>query len=300
MTMTHLRYAVVISQSISIKEAAKKLFISQPGLSASMKELEEELGFLLFDRNNRGIHVTAEGAEFLGYAKQVLGQFDLLEKRYTAKETQRSLFSVSMQHYVFAVHAFIETVKQFPTVHYYFAVYETKTDEVLKDVRDSKSEIGIISYSKSNERILRKIFQEYQLVFHPLMRREAYIYLWKGHPLAEKVELSLEELSEYPCISFEQGNQSDFHLQEEALGFYNYERTIKTNDRATSMEILAGLNGYAVGTGIASTSVLSGELVSIKLKEEDPLTIGYILRAKCRLSPIAQKYIEELTTYKEI
>ena len=300
MTMTHLRYAVVISQSISIKEAAKKLFISQPGLSASMKELEEELGFLLFDRNNRGIHVTAEGAEFLGYAKQVLGQFDLLEKRYTAKETQRSLFSVSMQHYVFAVHAFIETVKQFPTVHYDFAVYETKTDEVLKDVRDSKSEIGIISYSKSNERILRKIFQEYQLVFHPLMKREAYIYLWKGHPLAEKVELSLEELSEYPCISFEQGNQSDFHLQEEALGFYNYERTIKTNDRATSMEILAGLNGYAVGTGIASTSVLSGELVSIKLKEEDPLTIGYILRAKCRLSPIAQKYIEELTTYKEI
>ena len=300
MTMTHLRYAVVISQSISIKQAAKKLFISQPGLSASMKELEEELGFLLFDRNNRGIHVTAEGAEFLGYAKQVLGQFDLLEKRYTAKETQRSLFSVSMQHYVFAVHAFIETVKQFPTVHYDFAVYETKTDEVLKDVRDSKSEIGIISYSKSNEKILRKIFQEYQLVFHPLMKREAYIYLWKGHPLAEKVELSLEELSEYPCISFEQGNQSDFHLQEEALGFYNYERTIKTNDRATSMEILAGLNGYAVGTGIASTSVLSGELVSIKLKEEDPLTIGYILRAECRLSPIAQKYIEELATYKEI
>ena len=300
MTMTHLRYAVVISQSISIREAAKKLYISQPGLSASIKELEEELGFLLFDRNNRGIHITTEGAEFLGYAKQVLGQFELLENRYTAKETQRSLFSVSMQHYVFAVHAFIETVKQFPTVHYDFAVYETKTDEVLKDVRDSKSEIGIISYSKSNEKILRKIFQEYQLVFHPLMRREAYIYLWKGHPLAEKTELSLDELSAYPCISFEQGNQSDFHLQEEALGFYNYERTIKTNDRATSMEILAGLNGYAVGTGIASSSVLSNELVSIKLKEEDPLTIGYILRTGYRLSPIAQKYIEELTTYKEI
>lgn len=300
MTMTQLRYAVVLSQSISIKEAAKKLFISQPGLSAAMKELEEELGFLLFDRNNRGIHVTTEGAEFLGYAKQVLGQFELLEKRYTTNEKQRSLFSVSMQHYVFAVHAFIETVKQFPKVQYDFSVYETKTYEVLRDVRDAKSEIGILSYSKSNEKIVRKILKEYQLVFHPLMQREAYIYLWKGHPLAEKEELSLGELSEYPCISFEQDNQSEFHLQEEALGFYNYERTIKTNDRATSMEILAGLNGYTVGTGIASSSVLSSELVSIKLKEEDPLTIGYILRKGGNLSPIAKQYIEELTTYKEI
>lgn len=300
MTMTQLKYAIVLSQSTSIKEAAKKLSISQPGLSASMKELEEELGFQLFDRNNRGIHVTTEGTEFLGYAKQVLGQFELLEKRYTLKEQQRSLFSVSMQHYVFAVHAFIETAKQFPNLQYDFSVYETKTYEVIKDVRDLKSEIGILAYSKTNEKILKNVLKEYQLVFHPLMQREAYIYLWKGHPLAEKEELSLTELSEYPCISFEQDNQSGFHLQEEALGFYNYERTIKTNDRATSMEILAGLNGYAVGTGIASSSVLSGELVSIKLKEEDPLTIGYILRKGCQLSSIARKYIEELATYKEV
>lgn len=300
MTMIQLRYAIVISQSASMKEAARKLYVSQPGLSASMKELEEELGFKIFERNNRGITVTPDGVEFLGYAKQVVSQYEIIEERYYSNDLKRVKFSVSMQHYVFAVHAFIKTLKKFSPEQYDFSVHETRTDEVLRDVKDFKSEVGVLAYSKSNAQIVKKIFKEYHLEFYPLMQRDTFIYLWKDHPLAGREEISIEELREYPCVSFEQGDKSSFYLKEEALSDYDYTRMIKTNDRATTMEILAGLNGYSVGTGIASGSVMADGLVCIKLKEEDPLTIGYLLRTRCKLSPVGEKYVEELKKYQEV
>ncbi len=203
-----------------------------------------------------------------------------------------------MQHYVFAVHAFVETVKDFGTDRYVYSVHETRTDEVLTKVRDLHSEIGIIAYSGSNETILKKLFREYGLVFHPIMVRDTYAYVWEDHPLAGREEVSLEELKEYPCVSFDQSSDKDFYLSEEALGDREYEKLIRSNDRATSAEIMAKLHGYSIGTGIMTESVtLKDGVVTIKLKEQDPLTIGYITRKDHNLSDIGTRYISELEKY---
>ena len=262
--------------------------------------MEEELGIKIFERNNKGIALTNEGREFLTYAKQAVSQYQVIEDRYVESERDKVHFSVSMQHYVFAVKAFLNAIREFSYSKYTYSVQETKTDEVLINVRDLKSEIGIISYSKGNENIFRKLFREYGLSFHPLMVRDTYAYLWKDHPLADREEISLEDLKEYPCISFDQSSESEFYLSEEALGEYDFVKRIKSNDRATSMEIMAGMNGFSIGTGIMTESVaISNDLVCIKLKEDDPLTIGYIIRTGNALSDIGQRYVEELEKYKE-
>ena len=301
MTIAQLKYVLVIAGSTSMREAAGKLFISQPALSASIHELEEELGIRIFERNNRGILLSEEGQEFLIYAKQAVSQYQLIEDRYMESDKEKRHFSVSMQHYVFAVHAFVNTIKNFDTSRYVYTVYETRTDEVLTNVKDLKSEIGVMAYAKSNENILKKIFREYQLEFYPLMKRDTFAYVWKDHPLAGKKEISLEELKEYPCISFDQSSEHDFYLSEEALGNYEFDKIIKSNDRATSFEIMANLDGYSIGTGIMTDSVaLKDGFVTIKLKEEDPLTIGYIVRKNHKLSKIGETYVAELQKYREI
>ncbi|SES91249.1 LysR family transcriptional regulator [[Clostridium] polysaccharolyticum] len=301
MTILQLKYVIAIASSSSMREAASKLYVSQPALSTTVRELEEELGIQIFQRTNKGIKLTQDGMEFLAYAKQAVSQYVIIEDRYIGLDRERKHFSVSMQHYVFAVHAFIETLKKFPYSKYTYAVHETKTDEVLGNVRDLKSEIGIISYSGNNEKVLKKLFREYQLQFYPLMKKDTYAYVWKEHPLAHLKEVSLEELSEYPCVSFDQNSQNEFYLSEEALGDYDFQKLIKSNDRATSAEIMAGLNGYSIGTGIMTDSVaLTDGFVCVKLKEEDPLTIGYIVRKNHNLSEIGERYIEELNKYKEV
>lgn len=300
MTILQLKYVLAIAGSSSMREAASKLFVSQPALSAAIHELEEELGIKIFERNNKGISLSEQGNEFLSYAKQAVSQYELIEDRYIEKDKNKKHFSVSMQHYVFAVHAFVNTVKKFDSERFVYSIHETRTDEVLTNVKNLKSEIGIIAYSKSNQNILKKLFREYQLEFHPLMVRNTFAYLWKDHPLAQKKEISLEDLKGYPCVSFDQSSDRDFYLSEEALGDYEFDKLIKSNDRATSSEIMAKLNGYSIGTGIMIDSItLQDGFVTIKLKEEDPLTIGYITRKNHKLSDIGEMYIEELGKYRE-
>ena len=300
MTILQLKYVLAIAGSSSMREAASKLFVSQPALSTTIHELEEELGIKIFERNNKGISLSGQGSEFLDYAKKAVSQYELIEDRYIEKDKNKKHFSVSMQHYVFAVHAFVNTVKKFDAERFVYSIHETRTDEVLTNVKNLKSEIGIVAYSKGNQNVLKKLFREYQLKFYPLMVRNTFAYLWKDHPLAKKKEISLEDLKEYPCISFDQSSDSDFYLSEEALGDYEFDKLIKTNDRATSSEIMAKLNGYSIGTGIMTDSItLQDGFVTIKLKEEDPLTIGYITRKNHKLSEIGKVYIEELGKYRE-
>ncbi len=300
MTILQLKYVIALANSTSMREAASRLFISQPALSSTIRELEEELNIQIFERTNRGISITESGRDFLVYAKQAVSQYELIEDRYIEKNKDKKHFSVSMQHYVFAVHAFVNAVKEFHSSKYVYSVYETRTDEVLNNVKNLKSEIGVISYSNSNEKVMKKLFREYQLQFTPLMKRDTYAYIWKSHPLADRTELSLSELEEYPCVSFDQNSESEFYLAEEALGDYDFSKLIRTNDRATSAELMAALNGYSIGTGNMTDSVaLKDGFVSVKLREEDPLTIGYIVRRNHTLSDIGKTYIEELAKYKE-
>ena len=300
MTILQLKYVIAIASSTSMREAANRLIITQPALSLAINDLEEELGIVLFNRTNRGISLTNEGEEFLIYAKQAVSKFELIEDKYEKNSDGRRQFSVSLQHYVFAIHAFVNTIKKFDSEEYNYSIHETRTDEVLNDVKTLKSEIGIISYSSSNEKIIRKLLKEYQLKFVPIMTKNTYVYVWKKHPLADREELSLADLEGYPCVSFDQSSDNNFYLSEEALSNYDFKKIIKSTDRATSAELMVALNGYSIGTGIMieSFSLKSG-FNTIKLKEEDPLTIGYIVKENHSLSEIGETYVEELAKYKE-
>ncbi|MCR5747364.1 MAG: LysR family transcriptional regulator [Lachnospiraceae bacterium] len=301
MNISQIRYILEVANSSSIREAATKLFISQPALSASIKELEEELGILIFERTNKGISLTNEGREFVTYAKKAYSQYEILEDRYLSKDSDKERFSVSSQHYNFSIKAFTEVIKKHDPDKYVFSFHETKSREVLEDVKTLKSEVGIISFSGTNERVIKKLVRESDLTFYPLMIRETYIYVWGDHEFAGRKEISIEELSGYPCISFDQTDNSNFYLTEEAMADHEFKKHIKSDDRATTMELIAKLHGYAIGSGMLSgdEAILKG-MVSIKLKEEDPLTIGYIVRNGSQLSKYGKDYVEELLKYKEI
>ena len=301
MNITQLKYVLEVAASSSMREASTRLYVTQPALSASIRELEDELGILIFERTNKGISLTEAGREFISYAKKAVGQYEILEDRYLSKGGDRERFSVSTQHYNFAMKAFTDVIKKMEPDKYVFYIHETKTKEVLDDVRNLRSEVGIISFSGSNEAVIKKLFRDYQLEFTPLMRRDTYVYVWKNHELAGLKEISIEEMREYPCVSFDQTSDSKFYLTEEAMADYAFDKMIKSDDRATSMEIIAELGGYSIGSGMLSedNAILQG-LVAIKLKEEDPLTIGYITRKGSSHSIYGEAYIEELLRYREI
>ncbi len=299
MTLTQLKYVIAVADTHSMNEAARTLFIAQPSLSQAVRELEEEIGIPLFNRSNRGVKITPEGEEFLGYARQVVEQYRLLEDRYIEKKNSKKRFSVSMQHYTFAVKAFVELVKQFGMDEYEFAVHETKTYEVIEDVKNFRSEIGILYINDFNRAVLTKLFRESELEFHEILNCGIYAYMWKGHPLAEREEVSLEELDEYPCLSFDQGENNSFYLAEEVLSTYAYKRLIKANDRATLLNLMVGLNAYTLCSGIICESLNGTDYCAIKLKSEEIMTIGYLKRKGAVVSPMGQKYLEEIRKFRE-
>ena len=300
MNINQLKYVLAVAASSSMREASTKLYVSQTALSDSIRELEEEIGILLFERTNKGISLTDAGREFLSYAKKVAQQYEILEERYLSRDSDKERFSVSTQHYNFAIKAFTNVIRKTNPDKFIFSIHETKTKEVLEDVRNLKSEVGIVSSSGFNEALIKKILRDYQLDFTPLMRRETYVYVWKNHPFAEKNEISIDEMLDYPCVSFDQSDDSNFYLAEEAMADYTFHKMIKSDDRATSMEIIAELNAYSIGSGMltGADAILQG-LVAIKMKEEDPITIGYITRKGSTLSLYGKRYVAELMKYQE-
>lgn len=298
MTLQQLKYALTIADCGSMNEAAKQLFISQPSLSETMKELETEIGLDIFLRSNRGIVITPEGEEFLGYARQVTEQFGLLQSKYIDKKVKEK-FSVSTQHYTFAVKAFVETVKQIGMEQYEFAVHETTTISVIENVKNFKSEIGVLYENDFNEKVLNKMFKENGLEFVELFSCDTFVYLWSGHPMAKQDVITMEELDEYPCLSFDQGKNNSLYLAEEMKSTYEYRRLIKANDRATLLNLMIGLNAYTLCSGIICEDLNGNDYKAVPLKETEKMRIGYIKRKGAKVSHIGELYIEELKKYKE-
>ena len=292
MTLQQLKYALTIADCGSMNEAAKQLFISQPSLSETMKELETEIGLDIFLRSNRGIVITPEGEEFLGYARQVTEQFGLLQSKYIDKKVKEK-FSVSTQHYTFAVKAFVETVKQIGMEQYEFAVHETTTISVIENVKNFKSEIGVLYENDFNEKVLNKMFKENGLEFVELFSCDTFVYLWSGHPLAKQDVITMEELDEYPCLSFDQGKNNSLYLAEEMKSTYEYRRLIKANDRATLLNLMIGLNAYTLCSGIICEDLNGNDYKAVPLKETEKMRIGYIKRKGAKVSHIGELYIEE-------
>ncbi|MDO4623526.1 MAG: LysR family transcriptional regulator [Eubacteriales bacterium] len=298
MTLQQLLYAVTIANEKSMNKAAEALFVSQPALSTTIKSLEEELHTVLFVRNNRGISVTPEGEQFLGYARQMLELNDLIEDRFINNTAGQKKFSVSMQHYSFAVEAFIKLVREFGMDEYELAVHETKTAEVISNVQLGRSEIGILYTNEFNRRSMLKNLSTHELEFIPLFRCGIYVYLSENHPLAGQEIISFDELKGYPCLSFDQGENNAFYLSEEVLSTYDYDRIIKANDRATMLNLMVGLNGYTLCSGIICEELNGGGYKAVPLDSDEEMEIGYIKRRKMPLSRMGRKYIEILESYR--
>lgn len=297
MTLQQLRYVLMVADKQSMNQAAQALFISQPSLSAAVRELEEEIGVTIFARSNKGITVTAAGNEFLGYARQLMAQYALIDARYLSGTPVRKRFSVSMQHYSFAVQAFIRLVERFGMDEYEFAVHETKTYEVIENVARFHSEIGVLYRNAFNEQVLTKLLRDKGLAFTPLFDCAPFVYLWKGHPLAAQPRIHLDDLAEYPCLSFAQGENNAFYLAEEILSTYHYKRLIKADDRATMLNLIRGLNAYTLCSGIICAELNGDDYTAVPLDSDETMTIGFIKRRELPLSPLAEIYIEELRTF---
>ncbi|MDE7254053.1 MAG: LysR family transcriptional regulator [Acetatifactor sp.] len=298
MTLQQLIYVVTIADTRSMNKAAAELFVSQPALSSAIRDLEEELHIELFIRSNRGIVTTPEGEEFLIYARQMVELNRMITDRFIANDHAKKKFSVSMQHYSFAVEAFIELAKEFGMDEYEFAVHETKTGEVIDNVRNYRSELGILYLNSFNEKAMQKIFRENEVEFIPLFPCRIYVYLSKTHPLAGKDKIAFEELKPYPCLSFEQGDKNSFYFAEEVLSTYEYSRIIKADDRATMLNLMVGLDGYTLCSGIICEKLNGDGYSAVLLDTEDQMNIGYIKRKGMPLSALGRKYLDVLQQYE--
>ncbi len=300
MTILQLKYVIAIDEECSMRKAADRLYVSQPGLSSAVRDLEKEIGIQIFERVHNGVVTTAAGASFIAYARNAVEQFEKVEDKYLNGSSDKPTFSVSMQHYTVAVNAFIDTVREYDLPEYQFSIRETQTSEVIEDVKTLKSEVGVIALSDFNKNTFKKIFADASLEFHELFSRDTYVYMSKDHPLAGAKELSLDDMTEYPCMVFDQGENTSFYYREEALATYDYKKVISTNERATSIELMHGLNGYAVGAAMLSDSQSGSDIIAVKLKEEDPLTFGYITRKGAELSDMAKSFVERLSANADV
>ncbi len=297
MTLQQLRYVIEIVNCGSMNAAAEKLYVTQPSLSNAVKELEKELGIEIFLRSNRGISLSAEGAEFLGYARQVVEQAELLEQRYTDKKPSRRLFSVSTQHYAFSVNAFVNLIRDYNQNEYEFTLRETQTHDIIEDVKNLRSEIGVLYLNDFNEKVLLRILRESNLGFHPLFEAKPHVFVSNAHPLSGNASVRLEDLTPYPCLSFEQGVYNSFYYSEEILSTVYHPKSILVSDRATLFNLLIGLNGYTISTGILSEDLNGRNIISIPLVSDEVIRVGYIAQKGMGLSAMAEAYIANLRHY---
>ena len=302
MTLTQLNYIITIAETKSINKAAEQLYVSQPSLTSAVQELEKELGITMFNRSGRGVTLTNDGAEFLLYARQLYGQYETILEKYGENGSLKKKFGVSTQHYSFAVKAFVDMAKQFDMSKYEFAIRETKTAEVISDVSTMKSEIGVLYLSDFNRKSMEKLLRSSGLEFHHLIDCQAYVYLWKNHPLAGEESISFSQLSDYPCLAFEQGDNSSFYLAEEILSTNEYPRIIRANDSPTMLNLMVGLNGYTLCSGIICEELNGNEFAAVPFRDDEEnhnsiMEIGYVVRKNTMPGKMGKLYIKALKKY---
>lgn len=294
MTLQQLKYVVCVAELGNITIAAERLYISQPSLTNAIKNLEEELGISIFNRNNKGVTLTDQGNVFLSYARQMLDHLDLIETKFMNKKEIKPYFSVSTQHYSFAVNAFIDVINKYDAKSYNFTLRETQTYEIITDIKDMVSEVGILYLSSKNEEVLTKLLKENDIEFELLFTAKPHVFINDGHPLAKKKAISLEDLDEYPYLSFEQGKNNSFYFSEEVLSTIDRKKNIKVRDRATLFNLLIGLNGYTVSSGVISHELNGENIIARPLLIDEYMKIGIIKLKNIILSQYAISFIESI------
>ena len=298
MTLQQLKYAIAVADSGSINKAAQEHFLSQPALSAAIHDLEEESGITLFERSNRGVKLTEDGRDFLTYARQLTEQYDLMEDRFIRKR-RKEKFGVSTQHYTFAVKAFMELIGSYGMEQYEFSISETKTSEVIEDVRSFKSEIGVLYLDDFNRSALTKIFKENNLSYTPLFDCHVYAYIAADHPLARKKKVRFEDLSQYPCLSFDQGMSASLYYSEEVMSDIAFDRIVKVNDRGTMLNMMVGMKGYTLCSGIICEDLNGDHYKAVRVDTDRLMTIIYICRENAHLSSLGERYVKALKAYRK-
>ena len=294
MRIQQLEYLERIVEAGSINEAAKRLFLTQPSLSNAVKELENEMGIQIFQRSSGGISLTAEGREFMTYSKQILDQVNLMNERYKNEQQRKQSFSVSAQHYAFVVHAFVELIKSVNASEYQFTLRETETQNIFNDLAQFKSELGILYTNGFNQKIMQRLFKENNLVFTPLFVAKPHIFVSRYNPLTSKSSVNLSDLEDFPYLSYEQGEVNSFYFSEEILSTLSHKKSIKVSDRATIFNLMVGLNGYTISSGIISSKLNDDKIVAIPLNVDDDITMGWLKHRQVELSPLAERYLTML------
>lgn len=296
-TLQQLRYAITVAETGSINRAAEKLLVSQPSLSKAISELEKEMGVTIFYRHNRGVSLAEEGFRFLSYARQVVEQADLLEQEYRGKKAVRKVVAISTQHYAFAVNAFVDLVKEYEEDGYEFTLRESRTHDIIEDVRTFRSALGIIYLSKYNRKILLRIIQAADLKFEPLFTAKPHVFVGRRNPLAQKASVTLAELRKFPRLTYEQGINNSFYFSEELHSTENSPQSLVVTDRATLFNLLIGLDGYTISSGILSSDLNGTDIVSIPLESNEHMEIGYLAPIDRPLGSVAERYLEHLQNY---
>ena len=297
MTLQQLKYVITVAETGTITEAANQLFISQPSLTNAIHELEKEMNIVIFNRTNKGISLSKEGEGFLGYARQVLEQAAILEDKYKRNGGGKKQFCVSTQHYSFAVNAFVDLIKEYGQEEYDFSLRETQTYEIIEDVARLRSEIGILFLKDFNQTFINKILKSYDLEFHLLFIAKPHVFISRSHPLAEKKVITNQELEIYPYLSFEQGEHNSFYFSEEIFSESERKKNIRVRDRATLFNLLIGLNGYTVCSGVIDKKLNGSEIIAVSLADESDMRIGYITHRKGIISRLGNSYLEALMKY---
>lgn len=299
MTLQQLKYAITVAETGTITEAANRLYISQPSLTNAIHELEKEMNIVIFNRTNKGISLSKEGEDFLGYARQVLEQAAILEDKYKGNNGGKKQFCVSTQHYSFAVNAFVDLIKKYGQDEYDFSLRETQTYEIIEDVARMRSDIGILFLNDFNEKVIQKILKAHDLEFHQLFVASPHVFISRKHPLAGNTVITNEELEQYPYLSFEQGEHNSFYFSEEILSTLECKKEIVVCDRATLFNLLIGLNGYTICSGVISEELNGKNIVAVPLLVDDYMEIGYITHNKILPGRFANLYIELLKRHTQ-
>lgn len=297
MTLQQLKYVITVAETGTITEAAKKLYISQPSLTNAIHDLEKEMNVEIFHRTNKGIDISKEGEDFLGYARQVLEQAAILEDKYKNGSGGKKQFCVSTQHYSFAVNAFVDLIQQYGQEEYDFSLRETQTYEIIEDVAKMKSEIGILFLNEFNEKVLRKLMKANDLEFHPLFTARPHVFISRRHPLADHTIITNEELEAYPYLSFEQGEHNSFYFSEEIFPTTERKKNIRVRDRATLFNLLIGLNGYTVCSGVIDRNLNGEDIIAVPLQDESEMQIGYLTHRRGMRSRLGETYLAFLKEY---
>lgn len=300
MTLQQLKYAIAVTEAGSITEAAKKLFISQPSLSNAIKDVEKETGIIIFSRSYNGIALTKAGMEFIGYARQVIQQMDLLEDKFISNRPEKTRFGVSTQHYTFTTNAFVEMVEQFGQDRFEFVLNETQTHQIMEDVKNRFSDLGILYISKNNEAVIRKSLEENGLHFYDLFTAKPHVFLRASHPLSSMASVNLEDLRPYPRLNFIQGSYESAYFAEELYSTVPTEKSIKVSDRGAIVNLMLGMDAYTISSGIFPRYLQGDKIISVPLAENEEMRIGYILNEHQHLSELGEIYIRALKRYESI